>query len=161
MTRHTIRQSQDRGQTLLEFALIAPVLSLLLFGLVDLSRLMESHVTIQEAARSAARYAVTGRIDCVGPATPDRPACIRQAVADRTSSLDNKASIATTFQSWSYPAYADPPTPNDAGKQCDAVEVKVNYDYQPVTPIFNFLVHHVPLHASERMVNEPFGTCGQ
>jgi hypothetical protein len=39
------------------------------------------------------------------------------------------------------------------------VQVKVTYDYKPVTPIINFFVSHVQLTATERMVNEPFGPC--
>ena len=44
--------------------------------------------------------------------------------------------------------------------QCDAVEVQVNYTYQPITPIFRTLVRNsIPMVARERLVNEPFGTC--
>lgn len=140
--------------------MVAPLLMILLMGLVDLARLMESHVTIQEAARDAARYAVTGRIDCTGPATPTRDTCIVQTVKDDTASMTNASTITTSYQSWKYPSYADPATVNDAGQQCDAVQVKVTYDYQPITPLFKFFVNNVPLTASERMVNEPFGPCG-
>ena len=149
----------ERGQTLVEFALIAPVLMILIMACVDLARMMETHVTIQEAARDAARYAVTGRIDCAGPATPTRDLCIVQTVKDDTSSLTNPATVSTTYQSWTYPNYADPPVANNAGAQCDAVQVKVTYDYKPATPIIKFFVSHVPLTATERMVNEPFGPC--
>lgn len=151
---------RERGQTLLEFAIITPVLMLLIMATVDLSRMLETHVTIQEAARDAARYAVTGRIDCTGPATPTREACIVQTVKDDTSSLTNASTVGTTYQSWTYPSYANPPTLNSAGSQCDAVQVKVTYNYHPVTPMINFFVTSIPLSASERMVNEPFGPCG-
>ncbi|HYM16574.1 MAG TPA: TadE/TadG family type IV pilus assembly protein [Dehalococcoidia bacterium] len=150
---------RERGQTLAEFALVAPLLMILIMGLVDLARAMESHVTLQEAARDAARYAVTGRIDCSGPPTPSRNACIVQTVANDTASLTNASSVSTTLESWAYPAYSNPPTPNSAGNQCDAVQVSVTYDYKPITPLFNFFVSHIPLSASERMVNEPFGPC--
>ena len=139
--------------------MIAPVLMILLMAMVDLARVMETHVTIQEAARDAARYAVTGRADCDGVATPTRDTCIVQTVKDDTSSLTNNQNVATSYQSWDYPTYADPGTPNDAGQQCDAVQVKVTYTYHPVTPLINFFVHSVPLTATERMVNEPFGPC--
>jgi Flp pilus assembly protein TadG len=159
MKRHRWPRSLERGQTLLEFAMIAPVLMILLMAMVDLARVMETHVTIQEAARDAARYAVTGRADCTGPATPTRDACIVQTVKDDTSSLTNNQTVSTSYQSWDYPTYADPGTLNDAGQQCDAVQVKVTYTYHPVTPLINFFVSSVPLTATERMVNEPFGPC--
>jgi len=159
-TTNRRRSQGERAQTLAEFAMVAPLLVILLMGLVDLARLMESHVALQEAARDAARYAVTGRIDCTGPVTPTRDACIVQTVKDDTASLTNASTIATSYQSWKYPNYADPATVNDAGQQCDAVQVKVTYDYEPITPLFKFFVNNVPLTASERMVNEPFGPCG-
>ncbi len=151
--------SFERGQTLIEFAMIAPVLMILIMAMVDLARVMETHVTIQEAARDAARYAVTGRADCTGVATPTRETCIVQTVKDDTASLTNNQTIPTSYKSWDYPTYADPGTNNDAGTQCDAIQVQVTYTYHPVTPLINFFVHSVPLTATERMVNEPFGPC--
>lgn len=150
----------EYGQTLAEFALVLPLLTLLIFGLVDMARAMQSYVTIQEAARDGARYAVTGRIDCTGPLIQTRETCIQQMVADRTTQLNNANTITTEWRSWDYPTYADPATENDAGEQCDAIEVEVTYQYEPITPIFSTLVaSSVTMSARERLVNEPFGTC--
>jgi len=52
---------------MVEFALVAPVLLLLLFGLIDASRLMQSEITVAAAARDGARQAV------VAAATADTP----------------------------------------------------------------------------------------
>ena len=55
-------QSQHgRGQTLAEFALTLPILLLLLFGIIEFGRLFQSWVTLQNAARTAVRYASTGQ----------------------------------------------------------------------------------------------------
>ena len=55
-------QSQHgKGQTLAEFALTLPILLLLLFGIVEFGRLFQSWVTLQNAARTAVRYASTGQ----------------------------------------------------------------------------------------------------
>jgi len=155
-----LRKHGQAGQTLAEFALILPVIGLIIFGLVDMARAMQSYVTIQEAARDGARYAVTGRIDCVGPAIQTREACIVQAVKDRTDHLNNAATITAIYRSWDYPTYADPAAESDAGEQCDAIEVEVNYSFTPMTPIFKTLVSNsISMKARERLVNEPFGTC--
>jgi Flp pilus assembly protein TadG len=159
MTRR-LKQRGEYGQSLAEFALLLPVLALIIFGLVDMARAMQSYVTIQEAARDGVRYAVTGRIDCVGPTIQNRENCIEQAVINRVDSLNNTDTVVTTFRRWDYPTYADPATENNAGEQCDAVEVQVNYTYQPITPIFRTLVSNsISMVAKERLVNEPFGTC--
>lgn len=150
----------EDGQSLAEFALIAPIFFLLIFGIVDLSRAFQAYVTVQEAARGGARYAVTGRIDCTGIAIQNRNNCIKQTVDVRVKDLDGHAGITTSYRKWTYPSYADPPIENDAGQQCDAVEVEVRYTFHPITPIMNRIIPNVPMQAKERLVNEPFGTCG-
>jgi cysteine-rich repeat protein len=52
-----------RGQTLVEFALTLPILLLLLFGIIEFARIFQAWVTLQNAARTAARYAITGNVD--------------------------------------------------------------------------------------------------
>ncbi len=53
------RISGDRheGQTLVEFALVLPVFLLLLFGLLDVGRLVYTNSTLSQAAREGARLA--------------------------------------------------------------------------------------------------------
>jgi Flp pilus assembly protein TadG len=155
-----LRRRGEGGQTLAEFAMLMPIITLVIFGLVDMSRAMQAYVTIQEGARDGTRYAVTGRIDCDGPAIQNRANCIKAAVQNRTEHLDNTSSITVQFRHWDYPSYADPAEENDAGEQCDAVEVEVHYTYKPITPVFRQLVKDsVGMSARERLVNEPFGTC--
>lgn len=50
--------SSQRSQALIEFALISPVLLLLLFGIVDIGRAIFYYDTINHAAREGARTAV-------------------------------------------------------------------------------------------------------
>lgn len=149
----------ENGQSLAEFAMIAPIFFIMVFGIIDLSRAFQSYVTIQEAARGAARYGVTGRIDCTGPAIQNRNNCIVQQVTNRVKDLNNHASATVSYRSWDYPTYADPPAQGNAGQQCDALEVQVNYTYIPITPIFSKLIGNIAMSAKERLVNEPFGTC--
>jgi Flp pilus assembly protein TadG len=153
------RSGSENAQALAEFGLIAPLVFLIIFGIVDMSRAMQSYVTVQEGARSAARYAVTGRTDCTGVVTQTRDNCIKQQVTALTASMNNPSSIATSYKSWRFPNYADPPTANDAGLACDTIQVTVDYDYHPMTPVFNRILSVIPISASERMVNEPFGPC--
>ena len=50
-----------RGQSLVEFAMVAPMFFLLVFGITDFGRLFFTQVTLQHALREAGRYAVTGQ----------------------------------------------------------------------------------------------------
>lgn len=52
-----------RAQSLVEFALTLPILLLLIFGIIEFGRIFQAWVTIQNAARLAIRYAVTGAYD--------------------------------------------------------------------------------------------------
>jgi hypothetical protein len=56
MSRY-VRRS-DRGQTLVEFALILPVLVILLVGIFDLGHVVWTNDSLSNAAREAARFAI-------------------------------------------------------------------------------------------------------
>ena len=50
------RRERGRGQSLVEFSLVFPLLLLLVFGLIDLGRLVYASNALSEAAREGARY---------------------------------------------------------------------------------------------------------
>jgi Flp pilus assembly protein TadG len=66
-TRH-----DTRGQALVEFALVVPILIFLLTGFFDLGRVVLAHDTRGHAAREAARYAIVhgGSVHNTCPAGP-------------------------------------------------------------------------------------------
>jgi hypothetical protein len=153
------RRRRERGQALVEFALIAPVLVILIFGFVDAARLYQAWVTVQGAAREGARYGVTGQDDCPA-ATDNRVACITYWASQRAKGLTNADTLlAVTVRRWDYPTYPDPPLEGSAGGPCDALEVKVEYDFEPSTPLADTILGFVHITGRERLVNEPFGTC--
>ena len=61
LKRMPIHRARSAGQGLVEFALILPLLLMLLLGIVEGARIAWAFVTVQEAAREAARYAVSGQ----------------------------------------------------------------------------------------------------
>ncbi|WLI87755.1 pilus assembly protein [Massilia sp. R2A-15] len=52
-----------RGAVAVGFALVAPILFLLLFGIIDLALMFWVDLTMQYAVREGARYSVTGQSD--------------------------------------------------------------------------------------------------
>lgn len=67
------------GQSLVEFALVAPLFFLLVFGITDFGRLFFTQETLQYAVREAGRFAVTGRhLTASGGADVDRVTSIKQ-----------------------------------------------------------------------------------
>ena len=54
---------RSKAQSLVEFALVLPVLLLLIFGVIEFGRLMQAYLAIENGARFALRMAVTGDYD--------------------------------------------------------------------------------------------------
>jgi len=52
--------SEEKGQGLLEMAIVLPLLILLLFGIMEMARVGHAYVTLSNAARSGARVASIG-----------------------------------------------------------------------------------------------------
>ncbi|WP_419955714.1 TadE/TadG family type IV pilus assembly protein [Neobacillus niacini] len=51
----------ESGQSLVEFALVLPLLVVLLFGIIDFGRIFHAYLTIDHAGREAARAASIGK----------------------------------------------------------------------------------------------------
>jgi len=49
------RRHRDRGAAAVEFALVLPMLLLIIFGLIDFGRMLNAQITLTEAAREGAR----------------------------------------------------------------------------------------------------------
>ena len=77
---------QDRGQELVEYAMLLPLLLLLLVGIIEFSIIVFSYDTIANAAREGARVAII-------PANTD--ADVLAAVLDRALALDLEAGDVT------------------------------------------------------------------
>ncbi len=54
-----------RGQTLVEFALVLPVMLMVIFVIIELARLLHAWLAVENGARFGVRYAVTGEYDDV------------------------------------------------------------------------------------------------
>ena len=60
ITRVT-RIQNERGQTTTEFAIVLPILCLLLFGVIQFGILFNNYVTLTDAVRAGARKAAVSR----------------------------------------------------------------------------------------------------
>ena len=67
-----------RGQTVVEFALVLPVMLMVLFVIIELARLLHAWLAVENGARFGVRYAVTGEYDpayCVDGPDAGTEAC--------------------------------------------------------------------------------------
>ncbi len=102
-----------RGQALVEFALIIPLLVLILMGAFDLGRGIYAYNVVASAAREGARY---GILD------PNNTAAIQSTAKANTAALD-QSQITVSKQC----------SPCTAG---NPITVTVRYTFQPVTAFF-------------------------
>lgn len=144
-----------RGILSVEFALILPVLIVLVMGFIEMGTMFHSWLTLQKAAQSGARFAATG----VGEEEGTRLTRIEDVTAEWLASLD-KGAKEITISSWATPAAVGEGVSGSAGGPCQLVEVAVVYAYHPYTPIVGSLLPEVvPLYGADRKLNEPWKPC--
>ncbi|MCX7608158.1 MAG: pilus assembly protein, partial [Anaerolineales bacterium] len=83
-------RGESRSQGMVEFAIAAPILLMLIFGIIDFSLLFSAWLLTQNIARQAVRYAVTGVYD-LAHCPPG--GCVTQAQEDaaRLASIHQEA----------------------------------------------------------------------
>lgn len=167
-------QRRQRGQSLVEFALVVPIFILMLFGLVDMGRLVHANSALSQAAREAARVAAvqaywigeTGT-DCGpgGPTCPADEASFRANVLTAANGLmvavgninDSQLHLSCTAASVSTPSGAWTSPPNGCSSQNvrqspgARVSVRVAMEFQPITPIIGQLIGILSLSGSVTM----------
>jgi len=97
MTRRSQIRSlrSDRGQTAVEFALVAPFLVMLLLAVLQLGITFNHYLTVTDAARAGARRAIVARIAGV------TPAAIEASVRAAASGLDqSKLKVVVADPTW-------------------------------------------------------------
>ena len=86
----------ERGQTMVEFAIVLPVLMLVVFAIIQLGILWNNYVALTDAVRAGARTAAVSRT------APDPVGATIQRVKDATGDL-NQADLAVSVVSgWNH-----------------------------------------------------------
>lgn len=67
------RRRRSAGQALVEFALVAPIFFLLLFGIIEAGRFILYYQTLNNATREGARYAIVHGSNSFCPSGPMPP----------------------------------------------------------------------------------------
>ncbi|GAB4496013.1 MAG: hypothetical protein OHK0052_05040 [Anaerolineales bacterium] len=79
-----------RGQGLVEFALVLPLLLFLLLGIIEFARAFQGWLVVSNAARFGVRYAVTGEYNYEKYCYDDNPNDSDYALADQTGNGGNQ-----------------------------------------------------------------------
>jgi Flp pilus assembly protein TadG len=139
------RRRRQSAQSLTEFALILPVLMLILLGVVDFGRVFYYWTSIANAAREGARYAITHPTAITSGCKAD-PNNVKYRVKQEagTTMVLSDANVAV------YWVDATTGAPTDAAANCNplpgdqriyqnpnAVRVDVTYDFRAITPLIS------------------------
>jgi len=136
-----------------ELAILLPVFLLLIFAMLDFSRMMFTKITLQHAMREAGRFGVTGR-SLPDPNHPEtlqsRLASIKQVVRDSAIGVQvnpNEIYISSTAGGT-----------DNAGGPGDTFTISLDYEFHFVTPFigryFQDGGHRFTVSTTFR--NEPF-----
>jgi Flp pilus assembly protein TadG len=108
-----------KGQSLVETALVLPVLLLILTGIIDFSLMFNSYLIVSNASREGARCAITGT-------TNEQ---ITEAVKAVAQTLDSRKLTITI-------------TPDDKAARVAGTSVKVSikYTYSMITPVISAIL---------------------
>jgi len=122
----------DRGQTLVEFSIVALLSVILLLSIVEISRMALVYTTVANAARAGARYSIvhggtrTGSgVDGPSGPAPNPPQVITVVKNFASAGLLTTANLIITVN---YPGASNAPG--------QLVSVTVIYPYDPLTTYF-------------------------
>ena len=115
------RLRQETGQALVEFALTLLIFLTLLLFVADSGQILWRYVSVSEAARVGARYAVTHGAGSTAPIGPNGYAALTSWIHDRVTGLPG----ATVTAVW-----------NPSNARGSAVTVTVTYQARALTGLF-------------------------
>jgi hypothetical protein len=158
---------RQRGQALLEFALVLPIFLLGFFGLIDGARLVYLNSTLSQAAREGAR---TGAVQAYWMGSSDSacgsaggPTCPATFDVLRTNVLSAANRMMTPFANLSTGSLyiacnaSTAPSGSWTGASCTTrssgsiVSVRVVQTFQPITPVLGQILGTVTLSGSATM----------
>ncbi|NJM05590.1 pilus assembly protein [Candidatus Gracilibacteria bacterium] len=143
-------QGRAKGQSLVEMAFVAPILLILLFGIIDMGYLMFAFATVSQAARDGAEtasqlppfpdwleYKDNPPSDAAFPgyAKDDCVFTILEAVKSNAVLFSDQANDISRYVIISYPEGNDTRNMQDRGP----IEVRIDYPVRGLTPVFGLL----------------------
>jgi len=128
---------RSRGQSLVEFALVLPIMLFLFMMLFDFGRAVYAYSTVSDAARQGVRYAIVNQTTTT----------IQSTAAGAATALGiSPASVAVAF----HPAGQTTGVCSPIDLGCVA-EVRVPYRWTAITPIIADVIGQIDMSSTARM----------
>jgi Flp pilus assembly protein TadG len=141
------RSQKSPAQAMVEFALILPILLLVVYGLLEVGRLLFIYSSVVSAARQAARYGSTTGIiatgsttpryrDCAGMRTSAQRVGFIQAITDSDIEIWHDEGEGVKQVSYCPPGQTvDSTNFQPSTGNVNRIRVRVSIDYAPILPI--------------------------
>ena len=148
-----------RGQALVEFAFVFPIITLLAFGFIDVGRAVFEYNTLSNAARSAARVAMVNQVDpASGPWKCQATKPVESVAAPnwtfRGCAMVAGAAVGVSNADVTV-SYAAPPGVSLECTSClnvgCIVSVTVTNQYTPITPVAGTVIGPISMSATSEM----------
>jgi Flp pilus assembly protein TadG len=143
------RHRSSSGQALIEFALILPLLFLLIVNVINFGGMFYAWISVSNAARTGAQYYITAGAN-IGPPAQPTPAAVQtlvladlhplpnSATANVCVSTSTSATVSCYLPGWA-PAGAPPAADTaESGVTFPVAAVDVKYTYLPFIPLWDF-----------------------
>jgi Flp pilus assembly protein TadG len=158
-SRQLLTRRRSRGQALVEFAFVFPVIALMTFAFIDIGRAVFAYNTLTDAARQATRVAIVNQLDPVsGPwgCRSDRP--VQSAASPewtwRGCAVMSGVTVGVQAADVSI-AYSTPPgTDLTCSPHLNVgciVTVTVNARFTPITPVAGVLIGAIDMSSTSEM----------
>lgn len=138
--RGAVQRRRDRGASIVELALIAPVMVLLVFGVLDLGRAYRTDIRLENAAREGAAF---------GQLFPNKVSC--ESTVDIDDRVRNEEPAVASLPGFSVAVFGFEDGVETEMSGCDGsvaqpgerISVEVSAEYHVVTPIVSQIVGEV------------------
>ncbi len=146
LRRRLFGRDRSRGQGLVEFALVAPMLFVLILGTIEAGRFMLYYEVMNHATREGARYAIVHGSDSTCPSGPPPPGYVnncdpngdnvKDAVAEAALDLAGVGDLIVHDPVWTNRSTPANPSPGDTSNGTNArgeyVTVFLDFAYKPL-----------------------------
>lgn len=120
---------EEAGTAILEFALIVPLLLVLVWGIIEAGRAFYTVNSLTNALREGARYGAVQTLTNNAQGVPQM---------DNTTRTNIRNVVITAFQPLGPAITAAQITPTVAGASSNQIQVTAAYPYAPISPVTNW-----------------------
>lgn len=145
---------RQQGQTIVEFALVLPILALMIFAAVDFSRLLLTYMALGNGAREGARQGI------LYPTCRDSGGATSYSIeAKMRGAVEGVAPWAKVTPGVSYYNASATPQAVSTPAPGDLIKIEMTTGYEPITPLAGAIIGNPEITSQAMMVIDQTFTC--